>query len=104
MDKNESTRTLTSSMVNSFNINKTFADETTRIRIFLFVADEELAAAVREHFEEPPQIELALPSYIRVRELIEQCLSQFNEDLQPLFRLTENAEFYQLFMAKKKTG
>ena len=70
MDKNESTRSLNSSLINSFNINKTFADESTRIRIFLFVADEELAAAVRERFAEPPQIELALPSFIRVRELI----------------------------------
>ena len=45
-----------------------------------------------------------MASYIRVRELICQCLGLFNEELLPYFRLTENAEFYQLFMAKKKTG
>ena len=39
-----------------------------------------------------------------MRELICQCLGMFNEELVPFFKLAENAEFYQLFMAKKKTG
>ena len=39
MKKNESLLTGASSAKNSFNINKTFADESLRIRVFLHIAD-----------------------------------------------------------------
>ena len=107
MDLSESIPTWSSSVKDESLVRKKSllaSDDAVRIKVFLCVVDESLASAVAAQLTSAPFLDLVVPSYLLVSELLERCLSQFNEVLRPNFRLAHNARLYDVCLAGKKTG